>query len=144
MALRATTFLHCRHDHIFLRASCVSCGCMPPATWSAKMRALSAVAAGTELCVSAGQIDGPSVSCDTNGHSLLHSWQSQWQLHACAARTRDGARECRCAPNLWSAIMPKSRGKKNFTGHVIWHLDYIFKRFTHHHHFHSRLELRLP
>ena len=56
----------------------VMCGCMPPATWSAKMRALSAVAAGTEFCVSAGQIDGPSVSCDTNGHSLLHSWQRQW------------------------------------------------------------------
>ena len=36
----------------------VMCRCMPPATWSAKMlRALSAVAVGTEFCVSAGRLE---------------------------------------------------------------------------------------
>ena len=61
----------------------------------------------------------------------------------CISLNLTRARLSRRAPKLWPPSCQRVE-EKNFTGHVIWHLDHVFNCFTHHHCFHSRLELRLP
>ena len=48
--------------------------------------------------------------------------------HVNAVRTRDGARECRCAPHLgWPSC--QNRGGNFWQETVIWHLDHDFQFF---------------